>query len=323
MNYAEGKLMPKKDKIEVAQRVLRDLGMDAECSNERSAMVLLALAGISPSSSWLDATNNRYGTRAIMDWIKDEYDVVYAANTRETIRRFTLHQFVEGGLVEENADDPARPINSPKWNYRINDLVLDAIKHADMTEEYAYCVTEFNNEVDAWKDHYTAERNLLKIPVTLPGGQEVKLSAGGQNKLIKSMVNDFCPRFAPGAEVLYIGDTDKITSSVDTATLSKLGVALPERGKAPDLIVWMKDLKWLFLMEACSTHGPIDVIRMEELKKLFAGYGGDIVYVSCFPTRKVMQRFLSDLAWETEAWCADSPDHMIHLDGEKFLGPFK
>lgn len=314
--------MTKKEKIEVAQRVLRDLGMDSERSNERSAMVLLSLAGIAPSSSWSDATNDMYGIRAIMDWIKEKYGVEYAANTRETIRRFTLHQFVEGGLVEENADDPSRPINSPKWNYRINDFVLEALQHADKTEEYAYSITEFNSEIEAWKDHYTAEREILKIPVTLPGGQEVKLSAGGQNKLIKNMVDDFCPRFAPGAEVLYIGDTDKVTSSVDSAALSELGIALPERGKAPDLIVWMKDRGWLFLMEACSTHGPIDIIRMEELKKLFAGFEADIVYVSCFPTRKVMQRFLSDLAWETEAWCADSPDHMIHLDGEKFLGPY-
>ena len=75
-------------------------------------------------------------------------------------------------------------------------------------------------------------------------------------------------------------------------------------------------------MEACSTHGPIDVIRKEELEKLFNEKKDQLVFISCFPNRKVMRKYLEDLAWETEAWCASDPDHMVHLDGEKFLGPY-
>ena len=84
----------------------------------------------------------------------------------------------------------------------------------------------------------------------------------------------------------------------------------------------MEDKGWLFLMEACSTHGPIDVIRKKDLGELFQGAKGHIVYVSCFHDRAVMRKYLTDLAWETEAWRAEDPDHMIHLDGHKFLGPY-
>lgn len=164
---------------------------------------------------------------------------------------------------------------------------------------------------------------MNKVPVILPGGVELTLSAGGQNILIKSMVEEFCPRFAPGGSVLYIDDTDHTHRTEQEKLMNSVGISMPERGKAPDLIVWMEDRKWLFLMEACSTHGPIDVIRKRELLDLFAEKQGEIIFVSCFPDRAVMRQYLKDLAWETEAWCASDPDHMIHLDGERFLGPYK
>lgn len=106
------------ERVEDARIVLETLGMDAERSNERSALVLLALLRLTPAESWADAANPMLGTRAIMDFIRDEYGKDYAPNTRETVRRFTLHQFVEAQLVVQNPDEPQRPVNSPKWNYQ-------------------------------------------------------------------------------------------------------------------------------------------------------------------------------------------------------------
>lgn len=307
---------------ETARDLLRKFEMDDERSNERSAMTLIALAGLKPGDSWQAATNSMYGTRAIMDWIRDECGTDYAANTRETIRRFTLHQFDSACIVEQNADDPGRPINSPKWNYRITKPALEVIRSYG-TIEFDSNLSCFFGDRESWAEKQREERNLRKVPVTLPNGANLHLSAGGQNDLIKTMVEEFCPRFAPGGQVLYVDDTNHAEGAIDIDKLRELNVTIPERGKAPDLIVWMEDRQWLFLMEACSTHGPIDVTRKDEMRKLFSGHKGSVVYVSCFPTRKVMQKYLSDLAWETEAWCSDTPDHMIHLDGEKFMGPYR
>lgn len=102
------------EQVENARIVLESLGFDAERSNERSALVLLAMLQMRPSDSWSDASAPMIGTRAIMNWIRDEYDVAYAPNTRETIRRFTPHQFGEAMLVQHNPDDPQRPVNSPE-----------------------------------------------------------------------------------------------------------------------------------------------------------------------------------------------------------------
>lgn len=307
--------------IEGAQCFLKSLDMDDERSNQRSAMVFLALAGLGLGDGWSNATNGMYGTRAIMDWIEEEFGVAYKPNTRETIRRFTLHQFVQVGLVEENADDPSRPINSPKWNYRLSKQAVELLKQFGMSD-FSVHLEKYKTSVGTWLERVNEERELAKVPVTLPDGTAIRLSAGGQNVLIKAMVEEFCPRFAPGASVLYVGDTSKEGESIDQETLDSIGVQLPPRGKEPDLIVWMKRRGWLFLMEACSSHGPVDVTRKRELETLFASCGKELIYVSCFPSRKVMQGYLGNLAWETEAWCADTPDHMIHLDGEKFLGPY-
>lgn len=107
-------------RVHEAQEILRALGFDQERSNERSALTLLALTDVRPDRGWSEATNEMYGTRALMDFIRDVYDVTYAANTRETIRRFTLHQFADALLVEQNRDQPDRPVNSPKWNYAVH-----------------------------------------------------------------------------------------------------------------------------------------------------------------------------------------------------------
>lgn len=307
--------------IEQAQELLRQVGMDAERSNERSAMTFLALAHMDGDTSWSEASGEMYTTREIMDWIRDHLGVEYAANSRETIRRFTLHQFIAGGLVDYNADDPNRATNSPKNNYRVTPELVEVVRTIG-TSNYTHAVIKFNEHIEQWRDQQHEARGMNKVPVKMPDGSVANLSAGGQNILIKAMVEELCSRYAPGGEVVYIDDTDKKQDRSNHPVLERFGIEIPEHGKAPDLIVWLPDKEWLFLMEACSTHGPIDVIRKRDLSELFKGAEGHIIFVSCFPDRSVMRKYLADLAWETEAWCADNPDHMIHLDGEKFLGPY-
>ncbi|WP_165046048.1 BsuBI/PstI family type II restriction endonuclease [Adlercreutzia sp. ZJ138] len=304
-----------------AQEVLMDLGMDKERFNERSARTLLSLAHMDAESSWADATNDMYTMRRLMDWMRDRLGQDYAPNTRETIRRFTLHQFCVGAIVEQNADRPDRPINSPKWNYRLNPNLIPVL-HAVGTDDYELRIAEFLGGVETWRQQQAEIRMMNKVPVELPDGTGVMLSAGGQNVLIKDMVEEFCPRYAPGGQVLYIDDADHSFRTQQEALMASVGIELPEHGKVPDLIVWMADKEWLFLMEACSTHGPIDVMRKCELVDLFASRKSRLVFVSCFPDRMVMRQYLADLAWETEAWCASDPDHIIHLDGERFMGPY-
>lgn len=308
-------------RVEQARRLLADLGFDRERTNERSALVLLALLKLRPESSWPDAGSPCLGTRAIMDWIRDHYARDYAPNSRETIRRFTLHQFVDALLVEQNPDQPNRPVNSPNWSYQVHPRALEVIRRYGQAD-FPEVLREYLTQVPGLRAQYQAARQMNRIPVTLPGGAALTLSPGGQNILIKQMVEDFCAYFTPGAEVLYVGDADAKWAIFARGTLDRLGVTVDQHGKMPDLVVYMPDRGWLVLLEAVSSHGPVDAKRRGELSRLFAGSSVGLVYVSCFPNRREMRKYVADIAWETEVWCADNPTHLIHFNGERFLGPY-
>ena len=62
------------------------------------------------------------------------------------------------------------------------------------------------------------------------------------------------------------------------------------------------------------SHGPVDSKRHNELTEWFAGARPGLVYVTSSPNRAVMGKYLVEISWETEMWCADTPSHLIHFD---------
>jgi len=309
------------DRLGEAKALLTALGFDSGRANDRSARVFLALVQVRPEDDWADASTPMLGVRAIADWIRASLEMDYAENTRETLRRQTLHQFKDAGMVALNVDDPSRATNSPHSNYMVVSEALEVIKKYG-TPEFDSALAGYLITAPGLAAIYGAARNLARIPVTLPNGELITLSGGGQNVLLKTMVEDFCSVFTPGGHVLYIGDADEKLAVFDVDALAKLGVVIETHGKMPDLIVYMPDKNWLVLLEAASSHGPVDAKRHGELKTLFAGSSAGLVYVSCFPDRQTMRKYLTDLAWETEAWNAAEQTHLIHLNGSRFLGPY-
>ena len=176
--------------------------------------------------------------------------------------------------------------------------------------------------VPGLKAEYDRARELHRIPVTLPDGTTETLSPGGQNVLIKQMIEDFCGYFTPGGEVWYVGDADEKWMVFEEERLAFLGVTVDSHGKMPDLVVYLPERNWLVLLEAATSHGPVDAKRRGELSSLFEGSTAGLVYVSCFPSRDEMRKYLHQIAWETEVWCADNPTRLIHFNGERFLGPY-
>lgn len=141
--------------------------------------------------------------------------------------------------------------------------------------------------------------------------------------LIKAIIEKFCPRFTPGAEVLYVGDTKEKFAFCDAKRMKEVGCELNEHGKMPDVIVFYPEKNWLILVESVTSHGPVDAKRHTELAELFSNVEPGLVYATAFPDRSLMARYLGVISWETEVWVADAPDHLIHFNGERFLGPYK
>jgi hypothetical protein len=260
------------------------------------------------------------GITPMMEFFAENYGKRYAPNTRETVRRHSVHQFVQAGLIIPNPDRPSRPTNSPKAVYQIEPSALKLLREFGRPP-WQKRLADYLRSIKTLKRLYTREREMRRIPVKLKNGEEIHLSPGGQNVLIKRVIDDFCSLYTPGGKVLYVGDTQKKWAYFDAKSLATLGVAVEEHGKMPDVVVYHTQRNWLVLIEAVTSHGPVNPKRREELRKLFTGASAGIVYVTAFEDKRTMMKYLDEISWETEVWIAETPTHLIHFNGERFLGP--
>lgn len=307
-------------KIEQTQEILETLGLPSAQQNEVSALTLLALAQLSEKDAWGNAANPMLRVHDILIEVKQRYGRVYAENSRETIRRRVLHQFEQAGIVIRNADDSTRPTNSGLTNYMLSDLVLDVVRAYD-SPKWKTKVKGFTEQQGRLLDVYQKARDQTKIPLRVADGKVYQLSPGKHNKLEVAIVEEFAPRFAQGAKLIYLGDTAQKTLVLDESTFAKLGIPLSQHGKFPDVILYNSKKKWLFLIEAVTAHGPVSPKRQFELEKLFEKSKAGKVYVTAFLDFAAYKKYANDIAWETEVWIAEMPSHMIHYNGDKFLGP--
>jgi hypothetical protein len=220
----------------------------------------------------------------------------------------------------QNPDDPGRAPNSPKWCYQISPEAKQLLE-TFRTRAWNSSLTDYLARIGSLSKKYKAERDLNLVACRMPNGEVFKMSPGAHSELIRDILEVFAPRFARGARVLYVGDTGNKGVIHDAAWMAKLGIDLHARGKMPDAVLYVEDKAWLFLMESVTSVGPVDGKRQAELKHLFGPASAGLVFVTAFPSRQLMARFLPHIAWETEVWCADDPTHLIHFNGDRFLGP--
>lgn len=307
--------------VEEAIDVLAQLGLPKAQLNERSALTLLALLDLRSPSAWTEARDPLRGITPLMDHMAEHFGKHYAPNTRETVRRQTVHQFEAANLVVRNPDDPQRPVNSANNCYQVRDIALGLLRTYG-TPAWPLELKRYRLRVASLSERWRKERELKRIPVLLPDGPVVTLSPGGQNVLIAALIEHFCPVFTPGGFVVYVGDADEKFAVFDRGRLSGLGVTIEAHGKMPDLVVHDSERDWLVLVEAVTSHGPVDPKRHEELSSLFSASSAGLVFVTAFLDRHTFAKYLSRISWETEVWIAESPTHLIHFDGERFLGPY-
>jgi hypothetical protein len=315
------------EKLLQALELLKVLGLPKLQLNNRSAWVLLALADIRPTDLWKDAKNPLLPTVTIMQFIRDHYGMDYKPNSRETIRRQSLHQFEQARVVDRNRDDPKRATNSKDNNYSISEPILEIIReypNGNWNEKLVH----YRKELPALQEIYQQNLNKNKIPLKLPNGEIVSLSPGKHNQLHADIIHEFCSRFiGDGGIILYLGDTASSRSEggklmlLDNEKLISLGIPPMSHDKLPDVIAYDEKRKWIFLIEAVTSHGPISPKRWHELEKVFENCKVGKVYVTAFPDTATFRKNAADIAWETEVWIAEQPDHMIHFNGDKFLGP--
>jgi len=307
--------------IASALLILEVLGLPRAQRNERSALCLLALLDLTPEKSWAEAGNPLIGITPMMEFCRNQYGKAYAPNTRETFRRQTMHQFMDAGISLYNPDKPDRPVNSPKAVYQIVPETLALLKKYG-SKEWNAALTSYLSTRKTLAQKYANERVQSLVPVHISPNKEIKISPGEHSDLIKEIVESFAARYVPGGVLVYVGDTGEKWGYFDEELLKKLGVVVDSHGKMPDVVFYYPEKGWLLLVEAVTSHGPVDGKRHAELACLFAKSTAGLVYVTAFPSRAIMARYLSEIAWETEVWVSEAPSHLIHFNGERFLGPY-
>jgi hypothetical protein len=308
-------------KLEESKAILKALGMPKQQQNDRSAYTLLALARLNNDSEWSSATNRDMRIVEIMSFMATKYGKEYKPNTRETIRKDTIHQFCDGAITVRNVGNGKRATNSPRYSYRLTNEVLEVIK-AYGTEQWKGKLDKFlaNNETLIQKYEQSREMNLVPVQIN---SEAFHFSPGKHNQLQKAIIEEFAPRFAPGSEVLYVGDTVEKDLVKNRGKLSELGILMTDHDKLPDVVLYRPDKDWLYFVESVTSVGPISVKRVNEIGTMLENCRCGVIYVTAFldMSSNGFKKYIEDIAWETEIWIAEFPDHMIHMNGDRFIGP--
>ncbi len=301
--------------LEEAKNILKKVGMPERQQTDLCGYTFLALAGLKSNDSFKEAKNNWIRIHDIIIFISKNYGITYAENSRETIRKQALHPFRAAALVEDNGV----VTNSPNYRYRITKETLTLIK--------SYNTTSFKEELKHFCDQheslislYESKKKMTMMPVKI-NGQEFHFSSGKHNELQKAIIEEFAPRFAPNAECLYVGDTIAKDLVKKEDILSNLGFEITLHDKMPDVVLYIAQKNWLYFIEAVTSVGPVSPKRILEINELAKNVKAGKIYITAFLDFPTYKKFSEQLAWETEVWIANMPDHMIHLNGDKFMGP--
>lgn len=302
-------------KLDEAKKFLLDIGMPKEQQADICGLTLLALANITEDLPWSESTNEWVRIHDIISFCNTKYGTTYAENSRETFRKQALHHFRNAALVEDNG----KATNSPNYRYGLTEEALALLRCLN-TSAWENAINNFLTNHGKLVDLYASKRKMTLIPVKI-NNQEMTFSSGKHNELQKAILEEFAPRFAPGSECLYVGDTIQKDLVKNVAKLQELGFEITLHDKMPDVVLYSGEKNWLYFVEAVTSVGPMDAKRMVELTEMTKNVNAGKIFVTAFLDLATCKRFLTSLAWETEVWVADNPDHMIHFDGDKLLEP--
>lgn len=302
-------------RIDDARAFLQDIGMPKAQQADLCCYSLLAMAGVTPTTEWKDATNDWIRIHDIMVYTSQQYNVTYAENSRETFRKQAMHHFRNAALTEDNG----KATNSPNYSYRINEETLELIQHIG-SSAWETKLAEFKQHHTSLVDQYASKKQMEKMPVKI-NGADFTFSPGNHNLLQKLIIEEFAPRFAPHSECLYVGDTIAKDLVKDVDKLKSLGFEITLHDKMPDVVLYREDKDWIYFIESVTSVGPMDPKRIKEINEMTTGVRSGKIYVTAFLDFATFKKFSESLAWETEVWIADMPEHMVHLNGDRFLGP--
>lgn len=311
--------------------ILQALGLPIDSMTERrkarASMAFLAVADLSPQNGWPKAKStvdgHRLTSRQIINYLNSNFEEKISSGSYDDIRRQDLKDAVLADIIIKSAIDPTADTNDPTRPYALTPEAA-AVVRTYGTAAWKSALETYSKDKVQLTEQLRQRRELAKIPIKLPDGRELKFSPGEHNKLQKAIIEEFLPFYGYGAKILYLGDSEKRLEILkDDSTLHQLGFFEIKANQLPDVLAYAESKNWLYLIEAVHSVNPISPRRYLELQRLVGSCTADIIYVTAFLTKKAFKAHAADIAWETEVWIAEDPEHLIHFNGDKFMGPHK
>lgn len=286
----------------------------------RIAEAALAVAGI--KGSFAEAISSDEGafltTRQIIEYENKYLEGKYSPGSYDDIRRNHLIMLTMAGYVINSSQLDTQATNNPTRGYAASPAFAELLR-AYGTSYWNDALEIFKRKSEELKELLARKRELERIPVKLPSGVEVRLSAGEHNVLQRDIIQKFLPNFGMGAEILYLGDTTDKYLIREDEKLKAINFFELEHEELPDVVAYSPQKNLLFMIEAVHSSGQMDEIRVKKLKDKLKTCPANLIFVSAFENKKAFRKFSDDIAWESEVWIADAPEHMIHFNGYKFL----
>lgn len=291
---------------------------------EKMAMACLAVGQIkSDFSEAISCDDGKFlKTREIINFENLHFSESISSGSYDDIRRKDLVLLVEQGIVLNSSSLENQSTNNPTRGYALSASFVELL-HSFGTPEWERALTSYKTNSTSLKEELERKRKSDNLPVILPDGARIELSSGEHNSLQKSIIEVFLPIFGMGAEVLYIGDTSDKYLYLQQDRLQELGFFSVGHEELPDIIAYSKAKNLLFLIEVYHSTGQWSEIRLKRIKAKLKNCKANVAFFTAFETMESFRKKASEIAWETEVWVADFPEHLIHFNGYKFLDIYK
>ena len=302
-------------KIGEMKEILQQIKVPKKQQNERTALTMLALAGLKETDKWKNVTEAYMRPHDIIEFINTNYKRTYKENTRETFRKDSLKPLCDAAILENNG----AITNSPLTTYRLTKETAKLLK-LFKTEQWEDELKHFQETHQTLEEIYE-QKKVIDKSSSIINGIEIEFKRSPHNKLQKAVLEEFSTRFAKGAILLYVGDTADRYLYINKPKIEELGIEVFDNAALPDVVLYVEEKNWVYFIEAVTSVGPMSAERVYKLKKSCENSISGLIFVTAFQSMRKYKEKIMEIAWDTDVWVAEVPDHMIHLNGDRFLGP--
>ncbi|MEO7599683.1 MAG: BsuBI/PstI family type II restriction endonuclease, partial [Opitutus sp.] len=220
-------------------------------------------------------------------------------------------------LLLVNPDNPRRPATSRYCVHQLDHFAVALVKSFG-TDAFSVALAALLQGGAESTPHDATDASEPLITATLPTGERLALPRNANGEVTRSLLEAFCPKFAPGGKILYIAAAPAKSPFRNDQVLLSYGLASEPAFDLPDLVVHDTRKNRLVLVDAGER--PIDDARRAELEKTFAQSSRRLVMITAFLSRLDLVRTIDHISTDTQAWVAESPSRLIQFNGSRVSG---